>query len=143
MEQELENKALDLRSLFTTMDTSRFKEVFESNEKCLQILAEAKWKDGFTCRKCGSNNFGKGKSPYARRCTRCKIEESATANTIFHHCRIDLTIAFEIAYRVCGTPGIAASSLSQILDTRHMTCLKFKKKILECVSSHGDFAKNI
>lgn len=139
----MEEKALDLRKLFVTMDTGRFKETFDSSEKCLAILSEAKWKDGFTCRKCGGTQSGKGKSPYSRRCTRCKSEESATAHTIFHHCRIELPIAFEIAYRVCGTPGIAASNLSQILETRHMTCLNFKKKILECVSSHGDFARNI
>jgi hypothetical protein len=136
------NNVLDLRSLFVSMDTSRFKESFDSDEKCLQLLADSKWQDGFVCRKCGKTNFGKGKSPFSRRCTSCKSEESATAHTIFHHCRIGLPLAFEIVYRVCGTPGVAASSLSQLLETRHMTCLKFKKKILECVSSHGDFARN-
>jgi two-component system, sensor histidine kinase LadS len=138
----MENRALDLRSIFVTMDTSRFNEAFDTVEKCLQILSLAKWKEGFVCRKCGSNSHGKGKSPYSRRCTSCKMEESATANTIFHHCRIELPKAFEIAYRVCGCPGIASSQLSQLLDTRHMTCLKFKKKILECIASHGDFARN-
>ena len=137
----METKPVDLRSLFTYMDMSQFEAEFDTEEKCLRMLASLKWHDGFQCRKCGSTKYGKGKTAYSRRCTSCKTEESATANTIFHHCRIKLPMAFEIAYRVCGNPGITASSLSEILDTRHMTCLNFKKKILECVASHGDFAR--
>lgn len=139
----MEFVAPDLRKLFLTMDTSSFKESFDTEEKCLAILAAAKWKDGFVCHKCGNTRYGKGKKPYSRRCTSCKQEESVTAHTIFHHCRIELPLAFEIAYRVCGMPEISAASLSQVLDTRHMTCLNFKKKILECVSSHGDFARSV
>jgi hypothetical protein len=137
------NRTVDLRGLFVSLDSSEFKKSFDTEEKCLEILANAKWQEGFICQKCGSTKYGRGKSMYARRCTRCKKEESVTANTIFHHCRMPLPLAFEIAYRVCGTPGIAASNLSQVLDTRHMTCLKFKKKILECVSTHGNLARNI
>ena len=132
---------VDLKQLFIALDTSQFRQMFDSEEKCLAILADTKWKDGFTCQKCGSARYGRGKKPHSRRCTRCKTEESATAHTIFHHCRIPLASAFEIAYRVCGTPAIPASELAQILDTRHMTCLNFKKKILECILSHGDLTR--
>jgi hypothetical protein len=135
-------KALDLGAVFSSMDINRFRETFDSGEKCLQILAEAKWKDGFECRKCGCRSFVKGKSSFSRRCSACKNEESATAHTVFHHCRIELPLAFEIAYTVCGSPKIAASDLSRLLETRHMTCLNFKKKILECIATHGDFARN-
>ena len=137
----MENAVIDLRSLFISMSPDRFKSSFDSEDKCLEILAEAKWNNGFICHKCGGTKFGKGKTIYSRRCTRCKKEESATANTIFHHCRMPLPLAFEIAFRVCGSPGVAASSLSQVLETRHMTCLNFKKKILECVETHGNLAK--
>ena len=136
----MENGVIDLRSMFIAMNMDHFKGSFDSEEKCLEILASAKWNKGFVCRKCGFTRFGKGKSLYSRRCSSCKKEESVTAHTIFHHCRLSLPLAFEIAYRVCGTPGIAASSLSQILETRHMTCLNFKKKILECVATHGNLA---
>ncbi len=139
----MENTVIDLRKIFISMDTSHFKETFSSEEKCLEILASAKWQNGFVCHKCGGTKYGHGKTQYARRCTSCKKEESVTAHTIFHHCRIPLPLAFEIAYLVCGTPGIAASNLSQMLDTRHMTCLNFKKRILECVASHGNLAKAI
>jgi hypothetical protein len=136
-----DNSPVDLRQMFITMDTERFRFTFDTTEKCLAILSDMKWKNGFVCHKCGNTRYGKGKTLYSRRCTSCKTDESATAHTIFHHCRIDLPKAFEIAYLVCGTPGIAASNLSEILETRHMTCLKFKNKILECISSHGDLTQ--
>ena len=138
----METKAIDLRKLFITMDMSQFHDVFDSEDKCLAILAASKWKDGFICHKCGGTRYGKGKGQYSRRCTSCKTEESATAHTIFHHCKMDLPVAFEIAYMVCSTPDIAASRISEILETRHMTCLNFKKKILECINTHGDLSRN-
>jgi hypothetical protein len=126
---------IDLRSYIVELDPAVFRQNFSSSEQCLSLLAEWKWKDGFVCRKCGGENYGKGKTLYARRCTRCKTEESVTAHTIFHHCRLDLARAFEIVYLVCNTPDMPASHISEIMETRHMTCLNFKKRILECVSA--------
>jgi hypothetical protein len=36
---------------------------------------------------------------------------------------------------VCGKPEIAASEISHLLETRHMTCLNFKKRIINCLKS--------
>lgn len=128
----------DLRGYIIKLNPGEFQTTFSTEEQCLAILADWKWRDGFTCRKCGSKNSGKGKKLFSRRCTRCKTEESATAHTIFHHCRMGLPKAFEIAYLTCTLPQIPATRLSQLLETREMTCLNFKKRILECVNSGGD-----
>lgn len=130
-------RVVSLKELIGQLDTDRFKESFSTQEECLKILANAKWADGFKCRNCGNENYCQGRTPFSRRCTRCKREESATAHTIFHHCRIDLPAAFEIAYMVCGTPAMPASSISHVLDKRHMTCLNFKKRILQCLQDDG------
>jgi hypothetical protein len=132
---------VDLKEMFVTMDTERFKSSFDTTEKCLAILSDLKWRNGFVCQKCGNTKYGKGKTTFSRRCSRCKTDESATAHTIFHHCKMELPLAFEIAYMVCGRPGIAASNISKILETRHMTCLKFKNKILECLNTSGDLVR--
>jgi len=116
-----------------------FESAFSSDEKCLKFLAEQKWKDGYTCRKCGHTNYCKGKTPFSRRCTRCKSDESATAHTIFHRCKIPLTDAFEIAYTVCKSPDVSSYELSRKLEKRQMTCWKFKKKITECIEKQGEF----
>ena len=119
-------RVVNLKELIGQLSPESFKETFSSQEECLKLLANAKWADGFICRNCNNE-----------RCTRCKKEESATAHTIFHHCRIDLPLAFEIAYMVCGSPAIPASDISHVLETRHMTCLNFKKRILHCLQSDG------
>jgi two-component system, sensor histidine kinase LadS len=124
---------MELLSLFSQIDRTHFGKSFSDEEKCLVILSGEKWKNGFVCRHCGNANYCKGKKPYSRRCTRCKHEESATAHTIFHHCRIPLPKAFELAYLVCTTPGLTVAGLSQELATRKMTCWKFRKQVLQCL----------
>ena len=130
-------RVINLKELIGQLDSERFRETFSTQEECLEILAKAKWTDGFVCRSCGNERYCAGRTPFSRRCTRCKKDESASAHTIFHHCRIELPLAFEIAYMVCSSPSIPASEISSVLETRHMTCLNFKKRILQCLESDG------
>jgi hypothetical protein len=136
-------RVANLKELIGDLDTSRFKETFSTQEECLEILAKAKWADGYICRHCGNDKYCQGRTSFSRRCTRCKRDESATAHTIFHHCRIELPRAFEIAYMVCGTPGMPASEISKVMETRHMTCLQFKKRILQCLESDGNMIREM
>jgi two-component system, sensor histidine kinase LadS len=135
-------RIFNLKELIGDIDPERFKEVYNSQEQCLELLSNAKWADGFVCFHCGNEKFCQGKNVFSRRCTRCKREESATAHTIFHHCRMDLPRAFEIVYLVCGSPAMSASAISQVMETRHMTCLNFKKRILQCLQSEGKLISN-
>lgn len=136
-------RVVNLKELIGQLDPERFRETFSTQEECLEILAKAKWTDGFVCRSCGNERYCPGRTPFSRRCTRCKKDESASAHTIFHHCRIELPRAFEIAYMVCGSPLIPASEISKIMETRHMTCLNFKKHILACLRSDGNLITNL
>ncbi len=127
-----------MKNLLIHLKQLEVESAFSSEEKCLEFLANEKWKDGFSCRKCGHTNYCKGKNPFSRRCTKCKSEESTTAHTIFHGCKIPLTVAFEIAYMVCSNPGVSSYELSRKMGTRQMTCWKFKKKIMECIVKSGN-----
>jgi len=105
-------------------------QLFQSDEKCLEFIAELKWVDGFICRKCGNSNYCSGKTPFSRRCTKCKSEESATTGTIFHHCRFSISKAFYIAYNVCkGNEEVSSYEFARRLSLRQMTCWNFKNKI--------------
>ncbi|MCK4287884.1 MAG: transposase [Bacteroidales bacterium] len=73
-----------MSGLFGNLSIKQFDLKFSDENKCLQYLADLKWKDGFVCRKCGHTNFCKGKTPFSRRCTKCKHDESATSHTVFH-----------------------------------------------------------
>jgi hypothetical protein len=112
------------------LDDKRLEELFTSEEKCYEFLAELKWGEGFTCRKCGNTNYCAGKTPHARRCTRCKTEESPAAGTIFHNCKFPISKAFYIAYNVCkGKEDISTYEFARRLSLRQMTCWNFKTKI--------------
>ncbi|MFA5974438.1 MAG: transposase [Lentimicrobiaceae bacterium] len=136
-------RVINLKELVGKLETNRFRETPVSQEEYLELLATAKWADGFVCRSCGNTRYCRGRTPFSRRCTRCKRDESATAHTIFHHCRINLPLAFEIASMVCSTPAIPASEISQVMETRHMTCLNFKKRILQCLHTDGNLVSEM
>jgi hypothetical protein len=111
---------------------------FDSEDACLNFIADQKWAGGYACRKCGNINFCKGKTLYSRRCTRCKHEESATSHTIFHRCHIPLKEAFGIISLVCSDPGISTYELSRKMELRQMTCWKLKSKLMECIEKKGE-----
>lgn len=109
-----------------------FRKLYAKEETCQAILAAYKWADGYSCTKCENTNYCSGKSKYSRRCTRCKKDESVTANTVFHHCKIPLSKAFEIAFLICNMPAISSYEISRQIEVRHMTCYNFQKKIINC-----------
>ncbi len=110
---------------------------FSTQEACLHWIADKKWEAGFVCRKCGNTNYCSGKKPFSRRCTRCKSTESATAHTLFHHCRISLPEAFKIVFEVCKTPDLSMRKLSTKVEIRSMTCWSLKKRLLDCVENNS------
>lgn len=118
-------------------------ELFVSDEKCLGFLADLKWAEGFTCRKCGNTNSCAGKTPHSRRCTKCKSEESATSGTIFHNCKFAIHKAFFIAYNVCkGKEDVSTYDFARRLALRQMTCWNFKTKIQTALKSMDTLTDN-
>ena len=120
-----------------------FNTLFNTDEKCLEYLSSRKWIDGFVCRKCGNSNYCLGKTPFSRRCTRCKHDESARVGTIFEGCRFDITKAFYIAYTVCHAKSDSSHELSRKLNLRQMTCWSFKKKLSECIRQRQDISSEV
>jgi tRNA(Ile2) C34 agmatinyltransferase TiaS len=124
---------------------NKFEEVFIDDESCLSLLSDLKWEKPYVCTKCGNTNYCRGKNKYSRRCTRCKKEESPTANTIFHRCKFPLKKAFEIVLLACQVPAMSSYKISDQIELRHMTCYNFRKKILNChdKSDESDFLRKL
>ncbi len=129
-------------TIFENITVEEIEDYFSDEEKCLKYLADEKWKNGFVCRKCGHTNYCAGKKPFSRRCTKCKTEESATAHTIFHRCRISLPKAFRLAHLVCFDKDISTSKLAEEVKIRPMTCWSFKKKITSCLDARTDVSNS-
>ena len=116
---------------------STFVNRFKCNEDCYKYLSEIKWPDGrFVCAKCGNTTFHVGRSPYSRRCNRCKYDESVTSGTMFNKLRFPILTAFNIIYRL-ETKGTGNSSvaLAEALDIQQKTCLAFKHKVQQAMGA--------
>jgi hypothetical protein len=124
---------MKLKSLFSEITPESFPAYFADEKSCHEFLAQKKWGDDFVCKKCGHTNYCPGKTTFSRRCTRCKHDESATAHTPFHGCRMPLNIAFQMAFQVCCQPEISTYELSRNNQIRQMTCWKLKKKVMDCL----------
>lgn len=110
---------------------------FKTSEDCLNFLSELKWKNGFTCRKCGHTHSCAGNAPYSRQCTTCRYVESPTAQTLFHKVKFDLLKAFYIVYFVStNKKGITSTELSRKLNLRQKTCWAFKRKVMKAMKSY-------
>jgi hypothetical protein len=125
------------------LSEEQLNELFRSDEKCFEFLANVKWEHGFTCRKCGNKNYCPGKTPYSRRCTKCKTEESAASGTIFHNCKFPVHKAFYIAYNVCkGKEDLSTYEFARRLSLRQMTCWNFKTKIHHAIQQIDSLTEN-
>lgn len=127
----------------TELSEQQLNELFQSDEKCFEFLAEVKWEAGFVCRKCGNTNFCQGKTPFSRRCTKCKAEESAAAGTVFHNCKFPIHKAFYIAYTVCkGKENLSSYEFARRLSLRQMTCWNFKTRIRDAIHQMDSLTDN-
>ena len=125
------------------LSDEQLNELFQSDEKCFEFLADLKWSKGFECRKCGNTNFCQGKTAHSRRCTKCKTEESAAAGTIFHNCKFPVHKAFYIAYNVCkGKEDLSTYEFARRLSLRQMTCWNFKTKIQHAIDEMNSLSEN-
>jgi len=121
----------------------QLEKLFESDDSCLEFLANLKWDKGFVCRKCSNTNYCIGKTPHSRRCTKCKSEESATTGTIFHNCKFPISKAFYIAYNVCkGKEEISTYEFARRLSLRQMTCWNFKTKTISALNQMQSLTEN-
>jgi len=129
---------IELQKDTASLYVLKFRDVIVDEYTGNELLSNIKWEKGFVCLKCGSTNYCKGKSEFSRRCTRCKKEESVTAHTIFHRCKIPINRAMEIAYLVCNVAAISSYEISRQLNMRHMTCYGFQKKVIDCLNGKND-----
>lgn len=133
---------LEERLMEKTMDYEEFTTLYPDSLACYRFLEELKWKDGFTCRKCGNSKYFDGAQKFAHRCTRCGYNESITAYTVFHGIKFPIEKAFYIAYlAVAGKKPSTLEALSTQLDVGINAIWGFRKKVVERIvelSEHGN-----
>ena len=105
------------------------------DEACKAYLAKIKWKDGFTCSKCGYTK-GCEKSGYRYHCYSCNHVESATANTLFHKVKFGLQKAFCVVFEMStSSKSVSSIQMGKRFNIRQGTAWFFMQKVRKAMKS--------
>src|ERR1700726_3519504 len=104
---------------------------FGTEERCIEHLAGLRWPDGFACSGCGGRQAWRLKTrPRVYECGTCHRQESATAGTVFHRTRTDLTKWFLAAYLMGRDKrGVSAKFLQRELGVAYQTAWTMAHKL--------------
>jgi transposase-like protein len=87
---------------------------FGTEEQCIEHLSGLRWPGGFSCAGCSGRRAWRLKTrPRVYECATCHRQESATAGTVFHRTRTDLTKWFLAAYLMAATSAASRPSFLQ------------------------------
>lgn len=126
--------------MFEGITIQKFRKKFSTEDDCLAYLADLKWSNGYKCSKCGHDQYNKGRKWYYRRCRKCFYDESATAGTIFHKCKLGLLRAFELAYRISvRKKGMSTCELAKELGCQQNSAWLWKAKYQETMKSSEQY----
>lgn len=118
------------RLMSAEVSFEEFSKEYPDKETCFRFLSELKWSEGYQCKKCSNTSFWAGNSPFSRKCSKCKYDESVVLNTVLQNIRIPANKALYIIFLVYSTKGkISSHKLSEIIGIRQNTCLIYSSKI--------------
>jgi transposase-like protein/predicted nucleic-acid-binding Zn-ribbon protein len=117
-----------------------FRNRFKTDADCLEYLIDLKWGKGYQCIKCQNTEYGKGRQWFYRRCKSCGYDESVTANTLFHKCKLGMLRAFEIGYRLSvKKKGMSTCELAKEFGCRQMSAWLLKAKYQNAMQSSDKY----
>ncbi len=120
----------EARVLSKEVDYEEFSAMHPTEESWMKFLAEVKWSENYSCRKCRNETYSTGKSLYSRRCTKCGYDESVTAYTLLQNTRLPLGKTLYMIFLVYNSRGsISSYKLSEILNIRQSTCWLYSSRI--------------
>lgn len=121
--------------IFKGLNLLEFIERFKTDEDCKKYLGEYKWKEGYSCKKCG-HKASQIRKDYSRVCNICCHIESTTANTLFHKVKFGIRKAFFICYEMSTTTkSLSALQMSVRYGISENTARLFMHKVREGMKS--------
>lgn len=92
-----------------------FERQFATEEACRDYLYQIRWPQGFSCPRCGHQEFWSSKIDRFR-CSQCAYRVSVKVGTIFQDSRIPLRVWFRAIWQVVSQKnGISALGLQRVL----------------------------
>ena len=129
------------RVYFKKVSYEEFEKLYPNKLSVLRFLNDNKWKEGYTCRKCGNTKYCDGNSKYSRRCTKCRYDESITAFTIFHKCKFPLEYALYIVSKtIRHGKNVDSQEIADELGLRLNTIRNFRAKVLKTIEHNKNIS---
>lgn len=127
------------REIFKGVNSIKFYNRFKNDDDCLRYMSEIKWPDeSFVCQRCGNTTYHKGRTPYSRRCNKCKRDESVTSGTMLDRMKLAPVYAFHIAFKIATKKkGMSSMELAEEYELRQKTVWEFKWKLQQAMKSSG------
>lgn len=121
--------------IFKGQNMLEFVERFKTDEDCKKYLSECKWRNGYSCKKCG-HKASQVRKDYARVCNICSHIESTTAHGLFHKVKFGIRKAFFICYEMSTTTkSLSALQMSARYSISKNTARLFMHKVREAIKS--------
>jgi len=126
--------------LLKGLDRETFKTRFGTKVSCYEYLAEQKWSEGYSCKKCKHIKYIKGKQPKSRRCCKCGYDESTTTGTLFHKLKFGIDKAFEMLYEIATSKkGANSIWLGERFGIQQKTAWLFRQKVQLAMKSSEQY----
>jgi transposase-like protein len=101
----------------TLLDIQR---LFDTDDKCREVLTKLRWPNGVECPRCRSTRIAWIKTNKQFDCAECEYHFSVTAGTIFNDSHLPLTIWFTATLLLCeAKKGMSALQLKRTLWGQH------------------------
>lgn len=121
---------------FTGQNIMDFMKAFPDDESCKRYLAHYRWKDGYTCSKCGCTEEHHSNREFYKRCKKCNHQESVTSGTLFHKVKFGIKKAFYILFEICTTTKSASSqTYATKYGINHNSAWLFAQKVRKAMES--------
>ncbi len=125
------------RLLQKSISFDDFIQIFPDQQGALKFMADHKWRDNYSCKRCANSKFIEGSSPFSRRCSKCGYNETPTTDTVFHSLKFPLPKAMYILYLYIHGDRRSLNELAEEMDLRKNTIWAFRKKINEYIDLYG------
>ena len=121
---------------------------YGTQDKCLTLLEEGRWRDHSKCPYCDSDKVSrhKEKSRQSRwQCSNCKKSYSVTVGTIFHHTHLELPKGFAVlSLMLNAKKRLSSHRISRDVGLRQPTALSIQNRIRKAMATEqGELLKGI
>ena len=122
--------------IFKGQNLLEFAEHFKTDLDCEEYLAHWKWKNGYSCRKCGHTKYQVRKD-FSRTCNVCSDTESPSSGKLFHRVKFGLRKAFFVCFEMSTTTkDLSALQMSVRYGVAENTARLFMHKVREAMKSN-------